>query len=84
MCVGGEGGVVSCEEEGRGCSHSPSHFLATIYFDTKKEERKKIQSNHKTFHCTCKSLKPTSARLFSSKSGVSSCPWDMSLKGGCN
>lgn len=33
---------------------------------------------------TCKSLKPTSARLFSSKSGVNSCPWDMSLKGGCN
>ena len=31
MCVWGEGGgVVSCEEEGRGCSHSPSHFLATI------------------------------------------------------
>lgn len=86
MCVGGRGGgVVSCEEEGRGCSHSPSHFLATIFTLTlKRKKEKKIQSNHKTFHCTCKSLKPTSARLFSSKSGVSSCPWDMSLKGGCN
>lgn len=96
MCVWGEGGVscrvwgegggvVSCEEEGRGCSHSPSHFLATIFTLTlKRKKEKKIQSNHKTSHCTCKSLKPTSARLFSSKSGVSSCPWDMSLKGGCN
>ena len=86
MCVcGGRGGVVSCEEEGRGCSRSPSHFLATIFTLTlKRKKEKKIQSNHKTFHCTCKSLKPTSARLFSSKSGVSSCPWDMSLKGGCN
>ena len=86
MCVGGgRGGVVSCEEEGRGCSHRPSHFLATIFTLTlKRKKEKKIQSNHKTFHCTCKSLKPTSARLFSSKSGVSSCPWDMSLKGGCN
>ena len=87
VCVWGEGGcrVVSCEEEGRGCSHSPSHFLATIFTLTlKRKKEKKIQSNHKTFHCTCKSLKPTSARLFSSKSGVSSCPWDMSLKGGCN
>ena len=83
VCVGGRG--VSCHVRRR--RGAVIIVLATsdhLYFDTKKKERKKIQSNHKTFHCTCKSLKPTSARLFSSKSGVSSCPWDMSLKGGCN
>ena len=43
-----------------------------------------LKRNHtyNSLHCTCKSLKPTSARLFSSKSGVSSCPWDISLNGG--
>lgn len=48
MCVGGggwgEGGVVSCEEEGRGCSHSPSHFLATIFTLTLKRKKEKKYS----------------------------------------
>lgn len=48
MCVWVEGGggfrVVSCEEEGRGCSHSPSHFLATIFTLTLKRKKEKKYS----------------------------------------
>lgn len=55
MCVGGgrRGGVVSCEEEGRGCSHSPSHFLATIFTLTlkrKKEKKNTVESQDFPLH----------------------------------
>ena len=63
MCVWGEGGVscrvwgegggvVSCEEEGRGCSHSPSHFLATIFTLTlkRKKEKNTVESQDFPLH----------------------------------